>query len=293
MTLEIPRLKHNPYFYRMQQSPGDMRKHSKRSFHAFSVEGPSCDFLWHSHPELEITYIEKGSGKRFVGDHTGPFRDGDLVLLGPNLPHTWMDAGTGGFRAHVLQFSPAILKPYADVPEFRKIISLCDRAGSGLSFRGNGSATAGAMLTDLQRTKGTQQVMAFLKLFHTLSQLDASPISGSKQLRRPSLQDSREYRTLYYIHRNWDKDPQVAEISVQLGLTQSAFCHFFKRMTGKSFSECITDIRVRRICADLLNGEDPIPMIAACTGFRNISYFNRQFRKRTGMTPMVFRKRGK
>ena len=274
----------------MQQSPREMKASGKRSFHAFSLEGDRLEFSWHSHPGLELTFMEKGRGKRFVGDHTGIFHAGDLVLLGPNQPHTWKNKGSGGYHAHVLHFSPSILKPYADIPEFRKIISLCGRAGTGLVFKGPGVGKAGTMLADLQRTEGTQQLMAFMKLFHTLSTLEVTPLSRKNHMRRPSRNDSREYQTLYYIHRNWDKDPQVSEISAQLGMTESAFCHFFKRMTGRSFSDCISDIRVNRICEDLLAGDQPMPVVAAQAGFRNISYFNREFRKRTGMTPLAFRK---
>ena len=55
---------------------------------AFSLEVPSFGFHWHYHPEIEITYIKNGRGRRMVGDHTAPFSSGDFVLMGSNLPHT-------------------------------------------------------------------------------------------------------------------------------------------------------------------------------------------------------------
>jgi len=275
----------------MQPRPENIGILRKHSFHAYSLEQTALSFQWHLHPELELTYIEKGKGRRFVGDDISRFREGDLVLLGPNLPHSWMGRGSNDCIAHVVQFRAVILKPFAEIPEFKKIASLCSRASGGLSFRGAGRTRAGSFLRDLQHTKGSQQVIAFMQLFHTLSALPYQVISRADHFKKPTRNDSREYRTMFYIHRNWNKEPQIADISRELGLTETAFCHFFKRMTGKTFSECINDTRIANLCHTLLDSDDPMPLIAAGAGFRNLSYFNRVFRDRMGMTPMAFRKK--
>jgi quercetin dioxygenase-like cupin family protein len=62
----------------------------QRSFWVYPVEAPKgFPFYWHFHPEYELTYILEGQGMRLVADHLAPFAPGDLVLLGPGLPHTW------------------------------------------------------------------------------------------------------------------------------------------------------------------------------------------------------------
>src|SRR5690606_14632523 len=50
----------------------------------------SFKYPWHYHPELEITYVLSSSGVRYVGNSVENFHPNDLVLLGPNLPHTWL-----------------------------------------------------------------------------------------------------------------------------------------------------------------------------------------------------------
>ena len=42
---------------------------------------------WHFHPEIELVFIENGSGKRHIGNHISQYSNGDLIMVGPNLPH--------------------------------------------------------------------------------------------------------------------------------------------------------------------------------------------------------------
>ena len=54
---------------------------------------PYFDVQYHFHPEIELTLILKSEGKRFVGNQVSDFQEGDLVLLGPNVPHCWKNDG--------------------------------------------------------------------------------------------------------------------------------------------------------------------------------------------------------
>lgn len=264
-----------------------LRQHS---FHAFSIEQPAFDFFWHYHPEYELTFIESGAGKRYVGNNISAFQEGDLVLLGPGLPHTW--CGNAGHKciAHIVQFRPSVMETFRTLPEFREISQLCGHAEKGLVFKPGKNRKVLTLVRDLQRTSGPQQVIVFLQLFNILCTLPRQVISEKEPHYRPGKTDNREFRTMHYIQRNWNKDLSIPGISKQLGLTDTAFCHFFKRMTGKTFSDIVNDIRVTQACNMLLDGDDPIPVTASRCGFRNLSYFNRVFRKKTGVTPFAFRK---
>ncbi|XHR96000.1 cupin domain-containing protein [Mucilaginibacter sp. UC70_90] len=60
--------------------------------HSFSVRHdvlPDINNRWHCHPELELIYFTKGGGTQFIGDNIKQFEDGDMVLVGSNLPHYW------------------------------------------------------------------------------------------------------------------------------------------------------------------------------------------------------------
>lgn len=91
---------------------------------------------YHFHPEYELTWIVKGSGKRYAGSNMADFSDGDLVLLGPHVPHCWKlqpDAKTA--RSIVIQFTPDFLgNGFFDKAELVNIHKLFHRSGSGIQF---------------------------------------------------------------------------------------------------------------------------------------------------------------
>src|SRR5262245_47700774 len=97
-------------------------------------------FDWHFHPELELTLILAGRGKRFVGSHIGPYAGGDLVLVGANVPHTWMSSTEGGdqHEAVVIHFPRDLLGPGSlDRAEMASIDRLLSSSVCGIRFLGD------------------------------------------------------------------------------------------------------------------------------------------------------------
>jgi hypothetical protein len=110
-----------------------------QSWTLYDGQLPSCPFNWHYHPEFELTLTLNSIGERFVGDHVAHYGDGDLVLVGPNLPHAWqsraaVDTGQPQ-RALVLwftqQWAQGLTTPY---PELSGIDQLLAESPRGLSF---------------------------------------------------------------------------------------------------------------------------------------------------------------
>ncbi len=92
------------------------------------LDEPAFAAVLHTHPQWELTLIRQGSGVRIVGDHIGPYHAGDLVLLGPDLPHCWTSAeGTAErSQATVLHFSqevPALTASLPDTAPMRTLLA--------------------------------------------------------------------------------------------------------------------------------------------------------------------------
>lgn len=106
-----------------------------RSWLLFDRQLPEFPFNWHYHPEFELTLTVNSRGMRVVGDHVEQYGDGDLVLLGPDLPHAWQSRellGPGLHRAIVCWFTrdwaEALL---ALIPEFSPVGTLLAESGAG------------------------------------------------------------------------------------------------------------------------------------------------------------------
>ena len=84
--------------------------------------------------------------------------------------------------------------------------------------------------------------------------------------------------------------PRVNSRPLNDGCSRSCFSRFFKRCIGKTFIEYVTELRIGRVCRELMETDESITAIAYGAGFNNLSNFNEQFRKLKRMTPSRYRK---
>ncbi|MCF7733092.1 MAG: AraC family transcriptional regulator [Akkermansiaceae bacterium] len=256
-------------------------------------EAPAFRYPWHQHPEIELTWILKGSGLRYVGDSVEPFHAGDFCLLGSNLPHTWMSSEKNGttVRSRVVQFDPARWgATLLHLPEFARMADLFDRADRGLCF---GGAAAGRMRVKL--FSRPSPLLQFTALLEILEELAADPNARTLTLApwsrgRRANADSRLGAVLAYLAENAAGRVSHAEAARLARLSPAAFSRFFRRAVGKTFQAYLTDMRLSEACRQLLESGRTISEIAFDVGFGNLSNFNRSFRLARGMPPGEFRR---
>jgi AraC-like DNA-binding protein len=265
---------------------------------AFAVKrrrDPRFGFYWHFHPEAELTLIVRSRGRRFVGDSIEDYRDGDLVLLGPDLPHTWQSAG--GTRRHeavVVQFRPDFLgRGFLGRPEAARVRRLLERAAVGLQFTGRAQREAARSMEALERRSGLSRIAGLLELLETLARSrEARPLSSPAF--RPSLRrgDGRRIdRVLRFLSEAFTGPVALADAADRAHLSVPAFCRFFRRSTGKTFVDALHELRVGFACRRLIESDEPVASIAFASGFNNLSNFNRRFRALRGTSPREYRLR--
>jgi AraC-like DNA-binding protein len=256
---------------------------------------PRFEFHWHVHPEIELTLILRSRGRRFVGDSIEDYREGDLVLLGSDLPHTWRsDPGRRGrHEAVVVQFGTSFLgRDFFGRPELGPVRRLLERAGRGLLFTGRTQRAAARDLGSLPDLDPYRRVVALLGTLGVLAaSREARPLSSRDfvpTLRRAEPQ--RIDRVCRFVNDRFAERLPLADAAALAHLSVPAFCRFFRRATGKTFTAYVNEIRVGHACRLLVETDQTAAQAAFASGFNNLSNFNRRFRELKGMSPREFRR---
>ena len=255
---------------------------------------PHFTYPWHFHSELELVYVLKSSGKRFVADSVEPFSEGDITLLGSNLPHFWKSEDPGNannpmrVNAIVVQFHKDFFRDEINsYPEFHPIHELLKRAVRGIHFEPPVAEKLGRMLKRLLKLNGLERMLYFIKLLETMARTENYRILASKayQLEEHRELNSRLDKIMHFITTNYQRKITQDEIASKIGMTSSAFCRYFKEKTGKSFIFFVNELRIGYACKLLFENHLSISQICFECGFNNLSNFNRMFKRQTGFTP--------
>lgn len=264
-------------------------KKGSESFFAYRFVVPAFEFKWHYHPEYELTLITKGKGRRLVGDSNEIFSAGDLVLLGPGLPHTWSsDLEKKSVSAVVIQFSDDFIRGFLHLNGFDKIARLLSGASRGTFF--SPSKEVISQIELLPALTGVEKVVCLLTILQKLSIQKNTKLSSEYfNAVLNEVTESRINKVCRHIQKNATKIIDLGQTADLIHLSPSAFCKFFKRATGKTFSDYVNDIRIGNICHLLTETDKAISEIAYETGFESLTYFNRIFLKKKRVTPRGFR----
>ena len=253
---------------------------------------------YHFHPEYELTLIEAGVGQRLVGDHLAPFGPGDLVLIGPNLPHTFFhppgfDEGPQGAVAVVIFFQPEVAGALlTHAPEARAIRHLLDRGRQGLMFEPQVRAQAAALLRGIAgQEEPFARMMRLLEALHLLScDRRAVPLaSDGFHYSGNARQTERIERVCQWASRHFREPLTLEEAARRAHLSPAAFSRFFHRATNRPFTRFLNELRIGHACRLLLETERTVAEIAFESGFDTLSNFNRRFRQFKTTTPREYR----
>ena len=268
------------------------------SFAVVDKRARAFDGKYHFHPEVEITLIERGVGRRVVGDKIDSFAAGDLVLLGSNLPHQYVtepraEPASTMAVAKVIQFLPELFHDaLLRLPELARVATMLKRSTRGLSFDGETVERARQVIARLFATDSSRRLLLLLELLDTLS-LDAraTPIAsaGYSTNITPREGDLTD-RALQYLGRRYAEPVTLAHLCDHLHVAPATCTRLLRKSVGRSFKTLLHEIRVSHACRMLLETSRPISDTAYASGFGNLSNFNRHFKKLKGCTPREYRR---
>lgn len=248
---------------------------------------------WHFHPELELVYVEAGEGKRHIGNHLTYFHNSQLVLIGANLPHSgFSDRLTRKGSETLIQFNPDFLGPtFLNLPEMKSIAGMFERAKSGVLFNPEIREVIGPRIKDIVNYQGFERIHNLLAILHALSlSTDYTLLNVEGFAFETTLQDSNRIDHIFrHVNLHFERSIPLGEIADLSGMTVPAFCRYFKKSTGKTFTHFVNEFRIvqaRRMLSETTNS---ITDICYDSGFNNFSHFNKLFKEFTGQNASQYR----
>jgi AraC-like DNA-binding protein len=272
----------------------EIRPDADSSFKILLTPNLNDLFYWHFHPEYEIVFAEAANGVRHVGDHISKYEGSDLVFIGPNIPHLNFDYGVKtACEIVVVQMKEDFLgKDFFALPEMHEVKRLFDRASSGIAFHGETKSMVSKKLKELSSLSHFAQLIELLNVFHLLASSNEYTDLGGRAIANASLlkEQQRMHKIYHFVETHYHEAIDVNEVAKLTHLTTAAFCRYFKKSTHLTFTDFLNQYRINQAKKLLLRDKN---VTEACyeSGFENLSYFNKTFKKVTGENPSQFRKR--
>lgn len=265
------------------------------SFRVLHHKVSADEFQWnyHCHPEIEIVFVNEGVGRRHVGKHMSYYQDGDLVLIGSNLPHSGFGFGSSGVHEEiVVQFrSDIIIDGQLGIrPELQLVGQLFEKSKHGLCFYGNTKVQIGEKLKLINSLSPYQKFIAVLDILTELAKsneyillseaTDSSILSHKDQ--------SRLKKIFNHLEINYQQSIDIKQVAELVNLSVPAFCNYFKKLVSMTYTDFVNEFRIEKACQSLLSDKSILDICFEC-GFSSQSYFSKVFKKMKGKTPLEFR----
>jgi len=271
------------------------------------VSGASCallerrldeeiPFQWHHHPEFELTLTLNSRGQRYIGDSIEHYGDNDLVLVAPNVPHSWSSrALLDGGRIHhaiVVWFTPQWLETLlAAMPELHPLSRFL-AFHQGLCFRSPAVLAVKPHMLALPDADPAQRLLGLLQILLILS-ADTRAVELVTGTRAPAYvhtADPRILRVAEYLQAHFDAPVSLPALAQMAHLSTSALSRAFVRNLRMTVTQYVMRLRIGKACSLLMLSDTPVAVIAREVGYANLSLFNRQFQQLKGVSPREFRK---
>lgn len=271
------------------------------AFEAKHLVAPHFDPNWHFHPEYQIFLVLKGTGTRFIGDHVSPFKEGDLVFTGPNLPHLWQsdheyfennpDYITEGI---VIYFPENFLgKDFMQKDELYKVRQLLQLSHRGMEIYGQCLKEISGLMHRLVNLSDFDKVLALMTILNILANSSCYTFLATEGYSNSmkETETDRMNRVHAYVMKNFREKISLDDVAAIANMSPSSFSRYFKVHANKTFSDFLTEIRVGHSCKLLINQKINVSQVCYDSGFSTLSNFNRQFKAVTHYTPLEYKKK--
>jgi AraC-like DNA-binding protein len=277
-------------------------KVSKCLDHSFSIRRdlvPHINNRWHYHTEVELIHFHKGEGTQFIGDSIKRFQEGDVVIVGSNLPHYWrfddtfFEESSDAADVRVSHFNENFWgEKFLNLPENFSIKGILERARRGLQINGEAKTRVAEILERMLNADGPRRIMLLMDALFEIANCKQTDTLSSIGF-NPDFVDveSDRINAIYeYSVKNFKRKIQLEEIAEVAKISPNSFCRYFKSRTRKTYSQFIIELRVGHACKLLIENNQCIKRLCYESGFNNFTSFHKYFKLITGKSPLTYQK---
>lgn len=255
---------------------------------------------WHYHDNHEISFITEGSGKRIVADSIEEFNPGDLVFIGRNLPHVWLvdkDSVAPNKRKLEMVFlqfrSETLSSELLSLSEFKNVAKAMALSEKGIRITGYTLNEVSEIMLQLPYLNDFERFLQFFKLMDIIGKSnELHPLASNDYVNiRSKIKNNRVAIIHEYLMKNYRDEIDLKHVASFVNMAEGSLCRFFKMHTGITIFEYLNQIKIEFACKLLMDKNLSILEVALDSGFNNLSHFNKQFKKNTGVHPTDYRKR--
>ncbi|MGD9556586.1 MAG: helix-turn-helix domain-containing protein [Mangrovibacterium sp.] len=280
-----------PFYQKLLSSPSE-------SVIFYDEEKPHFSVPWHFHPEIEILYVVKSSGTSYVGDGIHRFTEGEISIIGENVPHWWKSdpkyyegGDLTGIKALIIQFRKEIFdQNFINLPEMQSIKELLNRSQRGIQFTGKARKQLAQQMIRLFAQRGIQRITELIILLDIMA--NTTDFKFHTSLGYSKTVSSYDFYRFNKIHEhiilNFTKPIRLKNVASIANISPTAFCRYFKKHTGKSFLSFLNEVRIGHACKLMIEDHLPVSRASMESGFNNLSHFNEQFKRLMKLTPSEY-----
>jgi AraC-like DNA-binding protein len=271
---------------------------ANRSF-VFKWEAFDLTTRWHYHPEIELIYFIEGKTNAVIGDGFQHFEEGDLVILGANFPHV-LQENKAFAKVNpecrpfglILQFTEDFLgADFMKKPELQQVNTLLNKSKRGIHFKKEAVEKVKDPLLNMHQLNEPRKLLSMLDILETLAETAAYDYMTNKNYGYDHTQDEDRMRNIHqYIYEHFTEKITVKDIAGVANMTETSFCRYFKTRTLKNFTRFVNEIRISYACRLLSNTNYTVTAVCFESGFNELSYFTRQFKKIMKLSPQQYQK---
>ncbi len=281
-----------PFFQKLAPEP-------QESIIFYDEEIPHFVVPWHFHPEIEILLVLKSRGTTYIGDGINSFTEGEISIIGENIPHWWKSDPEYINQQHKLNTKALIVQFKRDVfdsffqnlPEMAQISNLFDRSRRGIQFVGKSREVLGKQMKKVFKQTKSRRIIELITLLDLMANsVEYRYHSSVGYINVPNTYDFFRFNKIQeYIIKNFQEPIALKDIALFVNMTPTAFCRYFKKHTKKTFVQYLTEFRIGHACKLLAEKHIPVYQVCFESGFNNLSHFNDQFKRVVHLTPTEYK----